>query len=189
MNSNQMVLIMNRVLKILALSLLLISNLLAQNSKPTSPKFNGTWILDINKTYSDKSERESYKDYILEISDDETIFKENTSYVYKGKPVNYKRVLFTDKRGETNTISSPNYTFEVKSTTERKKDSIVSNFNYSGQETIKTNIFGKETYNLSRDGKKLTIVVANSVESPTITQMLGQPLGPQKYKLIFNKKE
>jgi hypothetical protein len=180
---------MNRITKINAFLLLFCSFALAQNNTNAKLDFNGTWVIDEEKSFSLKEMREGYKNYILEISDDGTIFKINKSRLFHGQPVNFKVILFTDERGESNTFSIGNKSAEVKSKTGRKKGSVIRQYKYEIEgKNGKSKHSGNEKYTLSKDGKILTLTIAASSEIP-IPPFSGRVNARSLNKLIFYKKD
>lgn len=158
---------MNKIIKIVVLLLLFCSCALAQNNTDTKLNFNGTWVLDEEKSYPLRIYKELYENYILEISDDGTIFKVNKNYLFKGQTKKYEAILFTDERGETNTVTTLNESRVVKSKTSRKKGSVISRFKYETEEKHgKARHSGNEKYTLSKDGKVLTLAILTYSEIP-----------------------
>lgn len=152
---------------------------------------SGTWTL--NSKVSDNIAK-NYKDYTVKIFVSGKEVKITRDYTSKNSPINYTLTLFTDKSGEKNLIPYAEDILEVESQTYWKKDRLYRDCEFFRSfESMRNNIFLErftEKYELSEDGKKLTIISTNRPS----TQISGVETSPMKFvpittKLVFDKME
>ena len=174
--------------------------------------FSGTWILDEKKSFRISEDKEYFEDYTLVISQNEAETKIVQTYSFRGKSSEYTIKLFTDKRGEENKYAVRRYAertaledfywledVNLKSKTFAKNGKLVREGSCSS--ACENPFVVKETYNLSKDGKTLTIttektflktiVSGSSIldrESSSNT-IFSNSSSSATYKFVFNKKE
>lgn len=198
---------MRKPLLIVLLTLLMAVNVFNQNNKDSkdvsTSDFNGTWILDKEKSLFEirvgrrnpnESDKENLADYILTISQKESEFKIKRSFTFKGKQWDYETALFTDKRGEENTYIFKQYAYRlteietfwledanIKSKSQLKEAKLTRSGSFISK-SGKAHIV-KEIYELSKDGKTLSVL--------TDIQVMYSPkaVDNRKSKLIFQKQE
>jgi hypothetical protein len=165
--------------------------LFAQNSNiQTKPDFSGTWLLDKKKSILNDLVRQRYEDYTLTISQSEPELKITKSAIYNGKNKSVTLVFYTDNRGEKNNphFGAPN--IEVESKTHWKDSVLVRTYtnksSVNGTE-IKSDV--AEKYELSKDGKTLTITEYFYLNSISPANQLENMPDKVTAKWIFRKKE
>lgn len=184
---------MKKFIQFIALPILLGFQVFAQSKEiKETPNYNGIWIFDKIETATGNaaliSSMEKYENYVLVISFANNEFKIKRSYTFKGASVTYESTLFTDARGEKNSVPlTRSYSVEQTSKTKIKKNKIISEYAYKdeingGKETFS----GIEKYTLSKDGNKLTfenIQTFGGFDSSLI------PDDFSKVKYVFRRKD
>jgi hypothetical protein len=169
---------------ILTLFLLISLNIIAfsQEKEKGNDKanFNGTWVIDKDKSTNDGK---LWDNYFLIIAFKDNQFKITKVFVSGKKAGTYELTLVTDKSGEKNKYIRLDGSVERTSKTYWQKNTLVSEYK-SRNSDKKYTLGGTEKYYLSKDGKKLFVESVQT--SPAV------PFGFEdllKSRLVFRRKE
>jgi len=180
---------MRRLLIIFSLSLVLTAHSFAQ----TPELFSGKWILD--KSAPANSEAAHYSYYHLSLSFDGDKLTVTKDFEFDRRKTSYSLILFTNKRGEKNSVPNPlSEEAEVSSKTRWKNGSIIRE--YSRQQDMGSiqsmNMYRVETtiekYSLSEDTKNLYLTTTVTSEMYT-NGMSSKTMGNLNsvVKLVFRR--
>jgi hypothetical protein len=166
----------------LFLFLLLTLNLVAfsQDKENEREDFNGTWIIDKEKS---SNYGKAFDNYFLVISFKDNKFKVTKVFVSGKKAATYEITFATDKTGEKNTYTGLDGRMERKSKTYWQKNTLVSEFKITPEHKRYT-FGGTERYYLSKDGKKLFF---ESVQTSPVVPLFIEDI--LKSRLVFKRKE
>jgi hypothetical protein len=152
----------------------------AQQKEDNRENFNGTWILDKDKS---SNYGKFFDNHYLIISFNDNQFKITKVFVVDKKAASYELKLLTDKSGEKNTYIGLGGNVERNSKTYWQRNSLISEYKLK-PEKEKLTFGGTERYYLSKDGQKLFVEIMQT--SPAMPLVIEDLI---KSRLVFQRKK
>lgn len=180
---------MKNIVVILVLLFVSMNAYAQQNNVNQKPNFSGIWLLNKEKSTFFDHFKPTFENLSLEIDHREPSFSVKMSTIYKAGRKDISLILYTDQRGETALPFTEKVSSEVESKTSWKNNLLVRKFTVKAKTedgTSRTNTI--EKYELSKNGKKLTVHKSSLTNAP---MPLGAGVGTFKIReqLVFVKQE
>lgn len=166
--------------KIFILLLVISLSVVAFAQENTRENFNGTWILDKNRS---TNYGKFFDNHYLIISFKDNQFKITKVFVVDKKAASYELTLLTDKSGEKNNYIGLDGNMERSSKTYWQKNSLISEYKLKPDKG-KITFGGTERYHLSKDGQKLFV---ESMQTAPVMPLMLEDL--VKSRLVFQRKQ